>query len=160
MGASAWSYVVPFRPDVDRALQELRQKVFEEGDYYKPAKWYRELYARGIIDERRLNDKLKELESEPEPKTIEELIRLRDHQGTHTIIDIDKVLSVPEFRCISPLTPQELIEILGTDKPTYEMVKLKMVELQGLRDRWQGIYVVIYKNELPDMILFAGFSGD
>ena len=160
MGASGWSYLVLYQPDINKALQELRRKVFEDGDYYKPIEWYKLLYARGILNEKGLNDRLRKLESEPQPKTIQELIQLRGHEGTHSIIDIEGVSSVPGFKIISPLTPLEFTDIFGTDGPTHEMIKQKAEELQVLRDQWQGIYVVVYKNGLPDEIFFTGFSGD
>src|SRR4051812_31834174 len=33
MGASSWRYYTPYRDDPEAALQELRQRVFAEGDY-------------------------------------------------------------------------------------------------------------------------------
>ncbi len=33
MGASGWSYFVPYDPDPNRALEALRWKVFRAGDY-------------------------------------------------------------------------------------------------------------------------------
>jgi hypothetical protein len=33
MGASSWRYYTPYRDDPEAALQELRQRVFDEGDY-------------------------------------------------------------------------------------------------------------------------------
>lgn len=33
MGASFWSYFVPYQADLGAALQALREKVFAEGDY-------------------------------------------------------------------------------------------------------------------------------
>jgi hypothetical protein len=33
MGASGWRYYTPYRDDPEAALQELRQRVFDEGDY-------------------------------------------------------------------------------------------------------------------------------
>jgi hypothetical protein len=37
MGASQWAYAVPFQPDINAALQDLRQKVFRSGNYYTRA---------------------------------------------------------------------------------------------------------------------------
>ncbi|PWU50199.1 hypothetical protein DLE60_23765 [Micromonospora globispora] len=34
MGASGWSYTVPYQPDLNAALHELRERVFAEGRYY------------------------------------------------------------------------------------------------------------------------------
>jgi hypothetical protein len=47
MGASGWSYKVPFQSDINKALQELRQKVFEAGDYYKADDFYGNGYRTG-----------------------------------------------------------------------------------------------------------------
>lgn len=33
MGASSWRYYTPYRADPEAALQELRRRVFAEGDY-------------------------------------------------------------------------------------------------------------------------------
>lgn len=35
MGASGWSYFIPYQNDIAQALQNLRQKIFEDGDYQK-----------------------------------------------------------------------------------------------------------------------------
>lgn len=160
MGASGWAYLVPYQPDINWALQELRQEIFQAGDYYKPTEWYKRLHEMNIIDERKLNERLKEFESIPEPKTVQELIELRGEEGTHSIIDIEKASSIRDIRVISPLTPQEFADIFGTDKPTREMVEQKAYELRDLRERWEGVYVVVYKDGLPDEIFFIGFSGD
>jgi hypothetical protein len=63
MGASGWSYFVPYQPDINKALQELRQKVFQEGDYFKPAEWQKRLYEHKIISEQELNNALDERSS-------------------------------------------------------------------------------------------------
>jgi transposase len=34
VGAPGWSYYVPYRSDLDSALQELRRRVLDEGDYW------------------------------------------------------------------------------------------------------------------------------
>jgi hypothetical protein len=40
------------------------------------------------------------------------------------------------------------------------LVKKKESELWGLRKRWVGVYVIVYKGGEPDEIFFGGFSGD
>lgn len=40
MGASGWTYFVPYQPDITKALNELREQVFRDGKYYnQPAIW-------------------------------------------------------------------------------------------------------------------------
>ena len=34
MGATGWMYFTPYQPDIQAALDALRQQVFEKGDYY------------------------------------------------------------------------------------------------------------------------------
>jgi hypothetical protein len=34
MGASGWSYVASYRGDVDESLQELRERVFRDRQYW------------------------------------------------------------------------------------------------------------------------------
>ncbi len=160
MGASGWSYFVPYRADVREALQELRTKVFHAGEYYKPAEWYRLLHDRRVIDDFQLRELLKKLDPEPKPSTMEELIELRMEEGTHSIIDITEVSETGGENTISALTPSEYANILGTEKPEHLLVAQKASELQTLRGRWQGVYVVIYKDGLPEEIFFTGYSGD
>ncbi|MCZ7542728.1 MAG: hypothetical protein M5R40_03950 [Anaerolineae bacterium] len=40
------------------------------------------------------------------------------------------------------------------------MVEDKADDLIELRERWQGTYVIVYKDGVPDEICFAGYSGD
>jgi len=34
MGASNWAYFVPYQVDINKALQDLREDVFNSGNYY------------------------------------------------------------------------------------------------------------------------------
>ncbi len=36
MGASRWSYFVPYQEDIGEALIVLRHEVFEAGDFWSP----------------------------------------------------------------------------------------------------------------------------
>jgi hypothetical protein len=54
MGASSWVYLVPYQVDLQAALDSLRHRVFESGDYISPvtvglnAPECVRLYGRGI----------------------------------------------------------------------------------------------------------------
>ena len=39
MGASGWSYFVPYQPDLQAALDALRAQVLADGDYWWAAKY-------------------------------------------------------------------------------------------------------------------------
>ncbi len=49
MGSSGWSYYTPYKEDIAEALQDLRQRVFEEGEYQKF--WLFEEVSDEIFDE-------------------------------------------------------------------------------------------------------------
>jgi len=160
MGASDWAYFVPYQTDLESALQALRQNVFANGEYYKPADWFRRLHEDNIIDQQRLTTLLESVSSTPEPQTIEELIQMRGLDGTHSIIDITRVSTELDYGVVTPLSEQEYSDVFGTDTPTHEMVEQKADHLVTMRERWQGVYVLVYEGDVPNEIFFAGFSGD
>lgn len=206
MGASGWSYFVPYQPDINQALQELRQRIFEAASYYQMwqppdqqrAAWARLLardpeYAQTLAEA--YNDQYGEpppsqadlIESllrgsgrEQPPQTIEDLIKYNGEAGTHSILDIQRVVDSthtvmtlapgePErfveattFGAVSPLSDSQLVEIFGTIQPTHELVE-QWDQTDGYSQycgRWSGIYLIVYNDGSPDEIYFAGFSGD
>ena len=167
MGGSGWSYFVPYQPDINKALQELRAKEFAKGNYFSAVEYMLSIYREGGYDPytthpryRFSDDDLRRWLSSPQPESVEDLIKIQGDGGTHSIIDIDGISSSPAFRTAAPLSEEELIECFGTDKPARSMVEDKADELQSLRRRWEGTYVIVYKDGLPDEIFFTGFSGD
>jgi len=40
------------------------------------------------------------------------------------------------------------------------LVAAKAHDLQTVRTRWEGTYVIVYKDGKPDEVFFTGFSGD
>lgn len=179
MGASGWAYFAPYQPDVEQALQELRQNAFLKGKYYRVGT-RTELIAdlentleRPTLDpdpdihaylQTEYRTRLKRLKSLPEPTTveekIEELIVVNDDSGTHSIIDIRGISSTPKFGIAAPLPRSELVELFGSDQPTRSMVEGLQDRLMSLRSRWIGTYIIVFKDGVPDEIYFTGFSGD
>ena len=59
----------------------------------------------------------------------------------------------------APLSPDELQEFFGTDRPSAQSVE----EHQGF---WESIergmarYVIIYEDDIPKSVFFAGYSFD
>lgn len=165
MGASGWSYIVPFQEDINQALQELRQQEFAAGKYYRPGTFIEMALNRNIVaaDEReQLEAALKSLNALPAPLTIEELFEQNGESGTHSIIDIFSVSAAPEFGTVSPLSDEELMEIFGHARPHIDEVleESKLEELYDRRERWEGLYVICYTNNMPMQIFFCGCSGD
>jgi hypothetical protein len=50
MGASSWIYYTPYRDDPEAALQELRRRVFAEGDYSMGFGGFSKVNGRGPFD--------------------------------------------------------------------------------------------------------------
>lgn len=66
---------------------------------------------------------------------------------------------------IAPLARENLIDIFGTDQPTHKMVEKWSTRIdpptaKPLYERWEGIYILIYKDHKPVEIYFEGTSGD
>jgi hypothetical protein len=167
MGASGWDYFVPYQPDIQRALQELREDVFRRGAYYDPVAFLQsfvnntELMQRMSSQERKqTRDQVAQMSLRPKPLTIPQLIEANGTSGTHSIIDIERIADTPDFGAAAPFSQQELETLFGTDRPTHAMIVQKSYMLQSARSRWCGTYIIVYKDGEPDEIYFTGFSGD
>ena len=177
MGASAWEYFTPYQADHEKAFRDLRQKVFDSGDYLldtptlpsSEEEYIEQAYSLGIYtdqDEERLRvlyRKLKEQYSKPRPETIEELIEWNAESGTHAIIDVSSFIDDPDcndlFTAIS-LSQAQLLELFETTKPTHQVILEKRSAILRLRRRSQATYVIVYEDDDPTEIFFTGFSGD
>jgi hypothetical protein len=174
VGASAWSYRTTYRPDINAVLQDLRWKVFHEGDYLDPDKprdptldLSEEEYRATVnpdADDGGIGTSQFEhwrlAKSRPRGTDPDSLAAERD-DGTHSIIDImEGVSDRPAPMSVSPLTDQESMTIFGTLTPTLSDVLAAEDELLELRPRWQGVYVISYVGSRPSELHFMGYSGD
>ena len=132
MGAEPWSYFVPYEPNIQSVLDKLRQQEFAAGRF------------RG---------------SELNPATIEEAFENMDADGTASILDIERVSNDADYGIVCPLSPSEVARYFGNDKPTREIIGANMDFYEDI-ERGQGIYIVVYKDEKPSEIFFAGYSFD
>jgi len=132
MGGRPWNYFVPFEASVEAALEKLRQRVFESGEY------------RG---------------SKMKPATPQEALENSGADGTASILDIMWVRELPDFCSVCPLAGKQLTALFGTTQPTREMIQENSDFYRSI-DRGQGIYIVVYKGDKPDELFFAGYSFD
>ncbi|MER5944811.1 hypothetical protein ABT127_01970 [Streptomyces sp. NPDC001904] len=146
MGASGWEYYVPYQEDVSAALEELRERVFRDEDYY----WS----GDHPLDE---DDRV------PRPATVEELWEDEDarESGTHSILDMERVLrpgEAPGACTIRPVQPDEACRLTGTDVLTREHVEA-MEPL--VEEGWSGRVAVLHDGAgRPSELYFWGISGD
>jgi hypothetical protein len=72
---------------------------------------------------------------------------------------MERVSDVADFGALTPLPPEVLLDLFGTEQPTREMVE-GSDELYDALERGQGVYVVVYEGGRPSEIFFAGYSYD
>ncbi|GIF45633.1 hypothetical protein DFJ67_0733 [Asanoa ferruginea] len=148
MGASWWDYYVAYQPDLDAALDELRQHVFDTGDYWWAVPYQFGTSAADFPNRPRTEDEL----WEPE--------RVRQ-SGTHSILDMDRMVAdgeKPEISTVQPVSEAEALAKIGVAKLTRDHVEaLKPLAEQ----RWFGRCAVLHNAAgEPEEIYFWGFSGD
>jgi hypothetical protein len=132
MGAEPWNSFTKFDSDVQRALDNLRREVFAAGAYR---------YA------------------EEQPSSIQEALEIADADGTASILDIQQISDEPNFFCAAPFSPDQLKSYFGSDHPT-------RADIQASDDYWdelergQARYAIVYADDKPSEIYFAGYSFD
>ncbi|MET8836376.1 hypothetical protein ABZV78_20980 [Micromonospora sp. NPDC004540] len=155
MGASGWSYTVPWQADPQAALVALQERVFHDGDYW----WALGDYCPGADDV----DAARRAAAPP-PADIDELWshELVQECGSHSILDVDEVLApgaAPAFGGLQALSAEETRVIAGADRLTREHLPALGWELVG--ERWTGRWAVLHDAAgNPAELHFWGFSGD
>jgi hypothetical protein len=151
MGGSEWSYTVDFQDDVAATLEALREKVFQDGDYY-PRSINSDYAERMGITPLLAN-----------PPSIDDLLTMQEYEGTHSILDLyDGVSAEPEAGTASPLTDDQLRERFGTRTPTCRQVHewIETEEYVAIRDRGEAVYMICYLDDAPHQVFFGGVTGD
>ena len=147
MGGHPWFYFVAYQPDINIALQELRQREFAAGRY-NPVLWMPPF----PVDV-----------NSPAPgaqhASIEEAMEDADADGTRSILDMERISDTPDYGAVVPLSKEEVIDLFGTDKPTRKMIEVND-DLFEMLERGQGVYVIAYQDDKPSEIYFAGYSYD
>lgn len=147
MGAHLYYYFVPYQPDAEKALQELRDREFVAGRYNPVVP-----FLRFPVDAK-----------SPAPgaqhDSIGEAMEASDADGTRSILDLQTVGDEPNF-CIAWRLPDErLLDLFDTREPTHEMIEHGAELFEDL-ERGHGVCITAYKNGKPDELFFAGYSFD
>ena len=132
MGAEPYDYTVPYESDIQSALEKLRAKVFQSGEFNG---------------------------ADFGPSTPEEAMEMAAEDGTRSILDIMQVSNAPDFCCAAPLSATELQRYFGTEKPTRDHIN-KSDDFWEDIERGHCRYVVLYDGDEPKHIYFAGYSFD
>jgi hypothetical protein len=149
VGAHPWFYVVPYQPEIRKAMLELREREFQAGRY-NPMVAFPDM--AGAVTPGAQHD------------SIDEAREAADADGTRSIVDMDDVGTEPadpddpQFGVVSPIDPDLLLELFGTSQPTREM--LDTADFMEELERGTGVYIVTYEKGKPSEICFAGYSYD
>ena len=146
MGGHPWWYLVPYEEDVLKSLEALRQREFKAGRY-NPA----ESFPKFPVDP----------DHAPGCKhpSIDEARDDADADGTRSILDVSRISPAPDYDAVAPLDDDALMEFFGTTKPSIDDVE-DNDDLFDEIERGQGIYIVVYEDDQPSQIFFAGYSYD
>jgi|SRR5215470_7433614 len=148
MGGHPYYYAVPYQSDINKALQALRGQEFEAGRYNPVVPFLNFEFGGG---------------PQPSPgkrhRSIEDALKASEADGTRSILDVERIESSPGFGVATPVRPERLIELYGTDKPSREMVAANMDFFEEI-DGGQAVYIVLYQDGQPGEIFFAGMSYD
>ncbi|MGV9814915.1 hypothetical protein ACWDU0_22115 [Streptomyces cellulosae] len=160
MGASGWEYVTAYEGSVQKSLEALHCRVFDE--YYGHDDTY------GCLDDLWADEEL------------------MGEEGTHSILDIQRVvhsttapkpLNVEDYGTLRPLAPERVLHHFGTARPTpVRFAELldhartanrlppdpEETLLDECRMRWTGVYVLLYADDQPEPTHLGifGYSGD
>lgn len=147
MGAEPWFYIVPYQESISNALHELRQREFAAGRY---------------------NPVIPTLEFPigphspcpgPEHPSIQKAIEASMESGTRSVLDIERLSNEPDYLAVCPLQKDKLLQLYGTTKPTREQVETNLAFFEII-ERGQDIYLLLYEDEEPTELIFAGCSFD
>jgi hypothetical protein len=147
VGGHPWFYFVPYQPNIDLALQALREREFKAGRY-NPVVMLPEFPVTPAS-------------ASPGAKhsSIQEALDAADADGTRSILDMERVGQEPDYGVVAPMPSHRLMELFGTEQPSRSMVERNMDFFSDI-ERGQGICVVVYENDRPSEIFFAGYSYD
>jgi hypothetical protein len=151
MGATGWSYTVPYEADMNKVLDDLHRDVFLRGAYRRPIPIFEALEELGFLEadeETRedlirecgleplrapiervgpdgLRDWLEALYDAPKLQNMEELAALQclSESGTHSILDIESVGQTRADDGIYPLPREFLLRYVGTAEPNRAAVE-------------------------------------
>lgn len=147
MGAHPYWYFVPYKENIQEALDDLRNHEFAAGRY-NPVNSFPSF---PVTDD--------EIVTNAEYGSIDEAREAAAEEGTRSILDLDHIAASADIFALTALDKDSLLDLYDTDCPTHDQVEEEMGFLEDI-DRGQGIYIVIHEDGSPSEIFFAGYSFD
>jgi len=143
------------RPEMEPWMQKVKESTMQEP--------FRTLFLQGLEKLKAQVSGSSALRPKRKPRTIEKLLQFQAESGTHSILDIRSISARPKLGAISPFPHARLVEYFGSETPSHAEIE-KAHDSGALEDfvseKWQGIYIIAYRDGSPFEIFFAGCSGD
>jgi hypothetical protein len=146
MGAFPYWYFVPFTDPAERALEALREREWKAGRYYPVVS---HLKFDPLTAPRK-----------PRHASIDEARADAAATGTRSILDVSGVGPPGRYGIAHPVDPAVLVDLFETDRPDHATVQAKKGDLFDTLDRGECCYVVVYEDDEPRELFFAGYSYD
>ena len=148
MSGTPWMYFCPYQEDITKTLQELKRREFVAGRYYP------------ISTDHWLHLPIRPDSPAPGAKhrSIEEALSASG-TGTQSILDMQFVSNTPQLLAVSPIEEEDLNLYFNSNHPTHEMIASNLDFFDEI-EAGQGRYAVVYRDGVPDEIMFAGYSFD
>ena len=151
-----------YRVSARAALEELQDRIFEEGEYSKPWEGRAEIHAQHLADAFEamdlLNDLLVEMEESGKADTFERLksgaaprdrveaVLWSGRGGTGSVLDVDE---------LEPMLRTEIAERFGSWNPEVKLVREQVAILHEVA-RPVARFLVAYEGGLPAALFFFG----
>lgn len=140
MPATAWRYLVPYQPDFQRALDDLRAEAFRRGAFFQP---YTDRGGPAFVP----------------PTTIDAVHALVGEQGTHSILDIHRFSLMAGPGLLSLVPDRVRLQLYGSLEPERDDVDHHKFALVHHMDEGEARVLVVWKHGEPDQLYFEGLTG-
>jgi hypothetical protein len=92
--------------------------------------------------------------------SVDEAVARAGGEGTHSILDITHTARFFAPRAAAPIPEAMLRRRLGTLHPTREQVEDGFGDVAEELDRWECVYLTVYRDGQPHELAFIGVTGD
>ena len=147
MGGHPWWYEVPYQEDIERAMNELRDRELQAGRY-NPVTRYPQFPHTDRAPAKGARH-----------ASIDEAMDATDADGSRSILDMYSVGEEFGPSTMTPLGETQLLEYFRTTRPTTDDILGSDAFFEDI-GRGEGRCVVLYEGEKPTRLLFVGYSFD
>lgn len=148
MGGHPYWYFVPYENDVQHALDTLREREFKAGRYH-PVIPFLKFGSPDFLKQ----------QPGARHRDIDDAMNAAAEDGTRSILDVSRVGEKTDYGVAALVPNAQLREWFGTERPTRDMLEDANDLFESI-DRGRCVYVVVYEDDRPKELFFAGYSYD